>query len=39
MKSRTILLRSGFYLVLIALAVFYLLPVYLMLLDGCQTDQ
>ncbi len=34
MKSRTILLRSGFYLVLIALAVFYLLPVYLMLLTG-----
>jgi len=34
MKNRALLLRSVFYLILIALAVFYLLPVYLMLLTG-----
>jgi len=34
MKNRAVLLRSIFYLILIALAVFYLLPVYLMLLTG-----
>jgi glucose/mannose transport system permease protein len=34
MKSRRIPLQSLFYLILIALAVFYLLPVYLMVLTG-----
>jgi len=34
MKNRAALLHSVFYLILIALAIFYLLPVYLMLLTG-----
>jgi glucose/mannose transport system permease protein len=34
MKSRRIPLQSFFFLILIALAVFYLLPVYLMVLTG-----